>query len=171
MKIDSNIICQFKFICTQKWASLQAIEGQRKIRFCDVCNSEVHQTHNYQELAEHIEKKRCVSLNIEHADASATELTGLVIPTRPWTDPLVPASMALPIFHLEFTDQVYRQIENQKLQLVGDLVVCTEEQLRQEFRFADETILEIKQTLESWGHSLGVKLDNWRTNSEKYRSR
>jgi DNA-directed RNA polymerase alpha subunit len=171
MKIDTSIVCQFKFICTQKWDSLQSIDGQKKIRFCGVCNSAVYQAHNYQELAVHIEKKRCVSLIVEHADSSATELTGLVVPALPWTDSLVPASMALPISHLEFTDLVEFQIQERRLQLVGDLVICTEEQLREEFQFANETILEIKEVLESRGHFLGMKLDNWHMNSEKYRSR
>ncbi len=52
--------CRFAFKCDKEWISLDDI-GEENIRFCRVCQKEVHFCNDDDELIKNIKLNRCVS--------------------------------------------------------------------------------------------------------------
>ena len=72
---DENVSirnCRFAFKCDRKWDDLtETREGE--IRFCNVCEKEVHFCSDDQELARNVRLNRCVAFN-----KFETEVMGLI---------------------------------------------------------------------------------------------
>lgn len=55
------IRCDYQFQCPLKWDDLQKLENA-KIRFCDVCQKDVHFAHNQNEFDDLAKKGNCVAI-------------------------------------------------------------------------------------------------------------
>lgn len=74
--IDESVICQFKFVCTQKWADLETISGESSKKHCRLCNESVHVVSSYEQLASHVAAKRCVVIFLPRPGLEDLEFMG-----------------------------------------------------------------------------------------------
>ena len=63
--------CIFKFECEQQWSDLTEIRDQR-VRFCEVCESDVHLCETNDEIARAIREDLCVAIATPAEMAKAT---------------------------------------------------------------------------------------------------
>jgi hypothetical protein len=76
MKVEHEVICRFRFICTQKWGNLVPIYGKTDQRHCSICNESVHLASTYEELGSHAAARRCVAIFVEMPDSGPMEVMG-----------------------------------------------------------------------------------------------
>ena len=61
-------------------------------------------------------------------------------------------------------------LQNANIQLIGELVQRTEQDMLKTKNFGRKSLKEIKEILVSMGLSLGMKLDNWPQMLERWRA-
>lgn len=84
MELDHKIICQFRFVCTERWNDLVPVTGDGNKRFCSVCDSPVYLTTSYEELETNVAAKRCVAVFLQNPEGPPMEFMGdVVIPLPP----------------------------------------------------------------------------------------
>jgi len=76
MQLDNNVICRFRFTCTEHWGDLMPFADDPTKRFCAVCKTPVHLTSSYEELAINIAAKRCVAIFLANPDGPTSEFMG-----------------------------------------------------------------------------------------------
>ena len=76
MNLEYAVICQFRFVCSQKWTNLVPIYGEIGRRHCTVCDKSVHLTTTYEELASHAAARRCVAIFAEEPQGQQLEIMG-----------------------------------------------------------------------------------------------
>lgn len=57
-----QVICDFEFLCTQRWGDLQPVSGEANVRYCDTCHKPVFLCSNYEELQSHVQQSHCIAL-------------------------------------------------------------------------------------------------------------
>lgn len=76
MKLEYEVICRFRFVCSQKWADLKPILGEPERRHCTICNESVHLTSTYENMASHAAAKRCIAIFVEKPHGQRLEVMG-----------------------------------------------------------------------------------------------
>jgi DNA-directed RNA polymerase alpha subunit len=169
MQLDDTVICQFRFKCTERWDDLTPIAGESTTRFCTVCRSPVYMTGSYEELAINIREKRCVAIFLENPSGPSLELMGDVRPTIPGTEDSLSKILSRSVDLLEFTAETEKALKANGVQLFGDLIHCTSDQLISEFQITEIQLSEILEVLACHGFTIGMKIDDWATSSATYR--
>lgn len=151
MNIHDLVICQFKFVCSERWETLTPIEGSDTSRFCSSCNSPVYVVQNYQELVANAASKRCVAIFLNSSTTQQTELIGLVVPSIP--SPTLAGSPLLSraIDELEMSESIDIVLKANGVKAIHELLRCTKEQLQNEFGFEEIQIKEIEEVIQSRG--------------------
>ena len=169
MQLDHNVICHFRFICSERWEYLSPIAGDPNKRFCDVCSSPVYLTSNYEELETNISAKRCVAIFLENSQESQREFMGLVVPAMSGSPDAFDPVLARPLDDLEITPEILSKLRANNVQLIGDLVQCTPSQLFEQIGVTHPELNELSDVLASRGLTTGMHLENWGPYSEKFR--
>lgn len=163
MQFNHNVICQFRFICSERWEGLTPIEGFSNKRYCSICSSAVYLTENYEELEVNIAAKRCVALFLDKSLEHEQELIGLVVPVRrsrysPDTpDPI----LTRPVDELELTPGILEKLQANNVQLIGDLAQYTPTQLSVQIGVTACQLNEVLEVLASRGLFAGMHIENW----------
>ena len=173
MRLDHTVICQFQFICNERWENLTTIHNEPTIRFCSVCNSQVHLTDNYKELEKNFAAKRCVAIFIEGPETETFPYMGGPWPSSDdpssYVEPKLDPIVNKPVDELELLSSTSELLKINRLQLVGDLITRTEVQLVEEFGITENQLNEILDMLADLGLTLGMKIEDWQIESAKYR--
>lgn len=175
MQIDHRVICQFRFLCTERWEGLAPISGDAKKRFCAVCNSPVYLTSNYEELGANIAAKRCVAIFLENRTGPPLEFIGDIQSAgQPISEAYLFRSVdeltqLFDVEALNLAAGITDVLKVNNVFLIGDLVNCTEAQLSELFATAPSSLSEIKEILASLGLKIGMQLDDWERRSAEYR--
>ena len=53
--------CPMKFVCSQSWDDLAAIERHADVRYCDVCSNSVYFVRDSADLAQHVKAGHCIA--------------------------------------------------------------------------------------------------------------
>lgn len=157
MQLDSNVICQFRFICTERWDGLTPIEGDLKKRFCTVCKTPVYLTSSYDELATNIAAQRCVAIFLPSPDEMEMATMGMIFPDADIFD----STFFVPVEELELTPPTQNALKVGNLKCIGDVVRHTNAQLAEGFGITGSQLEEISEALASYGLTTGMKLDGW----------
>ena len=150
MRLDHTVICQFKFICNERWENLATIPNEPNRRFCSVCNTQVHLTDSYRELEKNITAKRCVAIFLENPGAKPSEYMGSF-------DPYM---LTRSVDELDLLSSTSELLTINGLQVIGDLITRTEIQLVGEFGITENQLSEILEMLASRGLTLGMKIED-----------
>lgn len=175
MKISRSVICQFRFLCTERWDGLTPVHGTTEKRFCGVCQSYVYKTSTYQELESNIAAKRCVAIFLEDQMGSSMELMGDVHSTNNVesnTYLLKPVDELARLFdepHLNLASGITDTLKASNITLIGDLVTCTQERLSEIFASQPASINEIKEVIASLGLMIEISIEGWDRKSAAYR--
>jgi DNA-directed RNA polymerase alpha subunit len=171
MQLDHNVICHFRFICSERWEDLTPIKGYANKRFCDVCSSPVYLTSNYEELEVNVNAKRCVAVIVEKSQEREQEFMGLVVPAMrsPYSPDSTDAILTRPVAELELPPDIFNKLQANNVQLVGDLVQCSTSQLSEKIGVDNRDLNKLLEVLASRDLSLGMHLENWGLLSKKFR--
>jgi DNA-directed RNA polymerase alpha subunit len=171
MQLDHNVICHFRFICSERWETLTPIEGYANKRFCGACNSPVYLTKNYEELEINISAKRCVAMFLEKPQKQKREFMGLVVPALrpPYSPDSLDPILTRSVVELELTPGILKKLQINNIKLLGDLAQCTKSQLTEQFGVTNRQLNELLEALVSRGLSLGMRIENWGASSAKHR--
>ncbi len=167
MQLDNQVICQFRFICGERWEDLTSIEGEATQRFCTVCKSHVYLTTNYEELEKNISAKRCVAIFLENAEGPAQKFMGFTVPAMPSPPGSLDPILFRPVVEIEVPDAIVKRLNVNNVRRVGDLVHCTQTQLVEQFGMTKIELDDVMEVLASRGLSLGMNIENWSILSAK----
>jgi DNA-directed RNA polymerase alpha subunit len=171
MQLGHNVICHFRFICSGRWEDLTPIKGYTNKRFCDVCSSPVYLTSNYEELAININAKRCVAISLGKSHEQEQKFMGLVVPVRrsPYSPDSPDPILTRPVAELELTPGIFRKLQANNVQLIGDLVQCSPSQLSEQIGATNHQLNELMEVLASRDLSIGMHLEDWGLLSRNFR--
>lgn len=158
--MKEQIVCKFSFVCDQKWDDLRNIEGNLQARFCEVCESPVYLTESYEELATNVAAKRCVAIRAFSPFGDGTEFIGDAVPVGHNSfaiDPVLGRSLK----DLELASQVVQKLGGCSVDLLGDLVQLTEEDVVGRGGLTSAEVGEVKEMLALHGLALGMPVENW----------
>ena len=156
MQLDHNVICQFQLLCTERWENLTPIVGDVQKRFCTLCKNPVYLTSSYAELEANIAASRCVAIFLANPEEIPMEYMGFVLPEGPGVGNR--DIFTKQIEHLEISFATASALKIKNVTLVGDLVVCTDAQLAEQFGITSSQLDEIKETLASFGLTTGMMI-------------
>ena len=157
MPLDRSVICQFRFICTERWDGLTPIDGDLKKRFCRVCETPVYLTSSYDELATNIAAQRCVAIFLPSPDDMEMATMGMVFPEGDVFD----SAFFVPVEELELALPTQNALKAGNLKCIADVVGHTNAQLAKGFSISGSQLEEICEALASYGLTTGMKIDGW----------
>lgn len=174
MKFEHTILCLFKFVCDQRWEELETMPGYSQKRFCKECQKMVYLTRDYDQLKVNIEKENCVALIAKNPTGGDFPLMGFV------TAPIIykkgvnyadkPDGIIFrSIDELELTIPIANKLHKHNIKIIGDLVHCSKEKLKNEFAINTRHINEIIEVLATRNLVLGMIIDDWEAVSQAFR--
>lgn len=153
MKIESAIVCRFNFLCREQWENLTTVPSNLRVRHCSACDSHVYLTETYDELAQNIAKRRCVAIRIQRNNGPDLEMLGDVAEFDSETH----QSLTQAVEVLNLSTHIVKKLKACDLNKIGDLVVCTEDQLLRLLSNDTSFLNEIKESLALFGLRINMR--------------
>lgn len=131
--------------CSRTWAELEMIPGSPTMRHCKDCRSIVHWAETASELLALGEQGLCGALASPFADDGM--FVGLAAP------PVFPMGIGL-LVHVHVGEETLRKLLDHSITTIEELLVETEQTLRERLKLSTEQVLEITNSLLKMGFSL-----------------
>ena len=68
--------CTFSLLCTKTWNELKAIDGERRVRFCNDCRELVHLCTTAAEVKRHSRERHCVAIKRDRGPMLLGDVAG-----------------------------------------------------------------------------------------------